>query len=348
MKFTAKQIAEMIGGRIEGNPEAAITTFAKIEEGQAGAISFLYDAKYVSYIYTTASTIVLINEDITLDKPVSPTLIRVKNARESVARLLQVYESMNKRKTGIHPTAVISQSATLGKDIFVGPYAVIGDNVTIGDNCTVSAHAVIDDDVTIGDNCTFYPHVTVYHGCKFGNNITVHASTVIGADGFGFEPTPEGYVRIPQIGIVVIEDDVEIGANACIDRASMGQTIVHRGVKVDNLVQIAHNVEVGANTVMSAQTGVAGTTKIGEWCMFGGQVGLAGHMTVGDHVNLGAQTGANNSLEGNQTLMGTPPMPFRQYFKSNVIFRRLPDMAKQLDAMQKDLDALKEKLAAEL
>ncbi len=341
MEFSAKQIAELLQGRVEGNENVTVNTFAKIEEGEVGALSFLYDAKYVSHVYTTESSIVLINEDITLDKEVRPTLIRVKNARESVARLLQIYESMTNRKTGIAKTAVISESASIGENCYVGDYAVIGDNVTIGDNVMVYPHAVIGDKVKIGDDCLIYPNTTIYHDCELGNRVTVHAGTVIGADGFGFEPTPDGYIRIPQIGIVVIEDDVEIGANTCIDRASMGRTVLHKGVKVDNLVQLAHNVEIGSNTVMSAQCGVAGTTKVGEWCMFGGQVGLAGHMTVGDKVNLGAQTGVNNSIEGNQTLMGTPPMPFRQYFKSNVIFRRLPEMAKQLDAIQKDIDKLK-------
>ena len=341
MEFTAKQIAEFIGGKVEGNEQAAVNTFAKIEEGQPGAISFLSNPKYTHYLYDTKSTIVLVNEDLELEQPVSTTLIRVKNAYEAVARLLQLYESMKPRKTGIDPLAFVSPKATIGSDVYIGAFACIGDGTVIGDGTQVYPHVVIGDGVKIGQQCLLYPNVTIYQGCQLGNGVTIHAGSVIGADGFGFAPNVEGYEKIPQIGIVVIEDNVEIGANTCIDRSTMGQTIIHRGVKLDNLIQVAHNCEIGENTVMSAQVGVAGSTKVGSWCMFGGQVGLAGHITVGDHVNLGAQSGVPSSLKANQTLIGTPPMEPTPYFKSQAIFRRLPDMYKELSALRKEIEELK-------
>ncbi len=341
MEFTAKQIAEFIGGKVEGNEQAAVNTFAKIEEGQPGAISFLSNPKYTHYLYDTKSTIVLVNEDLELEQPVSTTLIRVKNAYEAVARLLQLYESMKPRKTGIDPLAFVSPKATIGSDVYIGAFACIGDGAVIGDGTQVYPHVVIGDGVKIGQQCLLYPNVTIYQGCQLGNSVTIHAGSVIGADGFGFAPNVEGYEKIPQIGIVVIEDNVEIGANTCIDRSTMGQTIIHRGVKLDNLIQVAHNCEIGENTVMSAQVGVAGSTKVGSWCMFGGQVGLAGHITVGDHVNLGAQSGVPSSLKANQTLIGTPPMEPTPYFKSQAIFRRLPDMYKELSALRKEIEELK-------
>ena len=253
MEFTAKQIADIIGGRVEGNEQVAINTFAKIEEGKPGAISFLSNPKYTHYLYDTQSSVVLVNEDLELEKPVSATLIRVKNAYESVARLLQLYESMKPRKTGVDPNAYISEKATIGKDVYIGAFAYIGDGVVIGNGTQVFPHTVISDGVTIGENCTLFPNVTIYQGCKLGNNVTIHAGSVIGADGFGFAPNIDGYDKIPQIGIVVIEDNVEIGANTCIDRSTMGQTVIRKGVKLDNLIQVAHNCEIGENTVMSAR-----------------------------------------------------------------------------------------------
>ena len=323
MEFTAKQIADMIGGRVEGDEQAQINTFAKIEEGRKGAISFLSNPKYTPYIYETQSSVVLINEDVELTQPVSCTLIRVKNAYESVAKLLQLYASMMPKKTGIDPLAFVSKSAQIGENVYIAPFAFIGENVKIGDGSRI------------------FPHVTIYDGCQIGKNVTIHAGSVIGADGFGFAPTASGYDKIPQIGIVVIEDDVEIGANTCVDRSTMGQTVIHKGVKLDNLVQIAHNCEVGANTVMSAQVGLAGSTKVGEWCMFGGQVGLAGHLTVGDHVNLGGQSGVTGNVKANQTLIGSPVMEPGAFFKAAAIMKRLPDMYKEMSALRKELEELK-------
>ncbi|WP_314313027.1 UDP-3-O-(3-hydroxymyristoyl)glucosamine N-acyltransferase [Hoylesella marshii] len=341
MEFTAKQIAEYIQGRIEGDEHASVHTFAKIEEGVSGAISFLSNPKYTHYIYETQSSIVLIDENVKLERPTHATLIRVKNAYEAVAQLLQLYESTRPKKTGIHPLAFISPDAKVGKDAYIGAFAYIGEHVEIGDGCQIYPHVTIGENVKIGNGCLIYPHVTVYHDCRLGNHVTLHAGAVIGADGFGFAPNAEGYDKIPQIGIVTIEDNVEIGANTCIDRSTMGSTYIRKGVKLDNLVQIAHNTDVGENTVMSAQVGVAGSTKIGRWCMFGGQVGLAGHLTIGDKVFLGAQSGVPGNLKDNQSLIGTPPMEPKGYFKSQAIFRRLPELYRQLNDLQREVDELR-------
>ncbi len=346
MEFTAKQIAQFIQGTVIGDENAAINTFAKIEEGVPGAISFLSSPKYTHYLYETKSTIVLVDSSIELDKPVDATLIRVDNARDCVAKLLQLYaQALDPKKTGIDKMASVSESAKIGKDVYIGPFAVIGDGAVVGDGCQIYPHAVIGDKVTLGNNCKIYPNVTIYYSCKLGNNVTIHAGSVIGADGFGFAPNPQEnrYDKIPQIGIVTIEDDVEIGANSCVDRSTMGSTYVRKGVKLDNFVQIAHNVDVGENTVMSAQVGIAGSTKVGQWCMFGGQVGIAGHSEIGDKVFLGAQSGVPGSLKGNQSLIGTPPMEPRAYFKSQAIFRRLPDMYKEINELKKEIEELKKK-----
>lgn len=344
MEFTAEQIANVIGGRVEGNKDAKVHTFAKIEEGTEGAISFLSNPKYTHYLYNTKSSIVIVNEDVELEKDVDATLIRVKNAYESIAKLLQIYEASKPKKTGIAPQAYIAPSAKLGNNCYVGPFAYVGEGAEIGDGCQIYPHAVIGDNVKVGTNCIFYPNTTIYQGCKIGNNVTIHAGSVIGADGFGFAPGADGYNKIPQIGIVVIEDNVEIGANTCVDRSTMGATVIHKGVKLDNLVQVAHNVEIGENTVMSAQVGIAGSTKVGSWCMFGGQVGLAGHITIGDKTFLGAQSGVPGSLKGGEELIGTPPMNPRAYFKSQAIFRRLPDMYKDLNDAKKKIEELNEKI----
>lgn len=342
MEFTAKQIADIIQGRVEGDENAKVTTFAKIEEGKEGAISFLSNPKYTHFIYETSSSVVLVNDDLVLEKKVKPTLIRVKNAYESVARLLQIYESMKPKRKGIHPLAFISPKATIGKDCYIGAFAYVADGVVIGDNTQIYPHVTIEENAHLGNGCIVYPNVSIYHDCRIGNQVTIHSGSVIGADGFGFAPNAEGYDKIPQIGIVVIEDNVEIGANTCIDRSTMGQTIVHKGVKIDNLVQVAHNVEVGENTVMSAQVGIAGSTKIGSWCMFGGQAGFAGHITVGDKTFVGAQCGVNSSLKGNQSVIGSPAMEPKGFFRSSVIFQKLPEMYKLLNALQKEVDELKQ------
>lgn len=344
MEFTARQIAEMIDGRVEGNENAAVNSFAKIEEGREGAISFLSNPKYTHFLYDTRSTIVLVNEDLELERPVSATLIRVKNAYEAVARLLQLYDSMKPRKTGIDPLASVSPSATIGKDVYIGAFACIGDGVVIGDGCQVYPHVVIGDGVKLGDSCLLYPHVTIYQGCRLGNHVTIHAGSVIGADGFGFAPNTEGYNKIPQIGIVVIEDNVEIGANTCVDRSTMGQTVIHKGVKLDNLIQVAHNCEIGENTVMSAQVGMAGSTKIGAWCMVGGQAGFAGHIHVADKTFVGAQCGVISDTKGNgEELIGSPAMNPREFFKAVAYWKRMGDMSKELRELKKKVEELTQK-----
>jgi len=324
MEFTAKQIADMINGRVEGNPDAKINTFAKIEEGKEGAISFLSNPKYTAYIYDTKSSVVLINEDVELTQPVNCTLIRVQNAYESVAKLLQLYTSMMPKKTGIDPLAFVSKSAKIGENVYIAPFAYIGDNVTIGDDTRI------------------FPHVTIYDGCKIGKNVTIHAGSVIGADGFGFAPNQEGYDKIPQIGIVVIEDDVEIGANTCVDRSTMGQTIIHKGVKLDNLIQVAHNCEIGENTVMSAQVGMAGSTKIGAWCMVGGQAGFSGHIKIADKTFVGAQAGVISNTKGDgEQLIGAPAVNPKMYFKARALDAKLPDMYREIAALRREIEELK-------
>ena len=316
MEFTAKQIADLIQGRVEGDENAKVTTFAKIEEGVPGAISFLSNPKYTHYIYDTLSSVVLINEDVELEKPVSPTLIRVKNAYECVAKLLQFYESMKPRKTGIDPLASIAASAKIGKDVYIGAFTVVGENTVIGDGVQLYPHVVIGDGVAIGEHSTLYPNVTVYQGCND---------------------------KIPQIGIVIIEDNVEIGANTCIDRSTMGQTVIHKGVKLDNLIQVAHNCEIGENTVMSAQVGLAGSTKIGSWCMVGGQAGFSGHIHVADKTFVGAQCGVIKDTKGRgESLIGSPAMDPKIFFKAKAIYAKLPDMYRQIAQLQRELDQLKQ------
>ena len=343
MEFTAKKIAEFVQGRVVGDENATVNSFAKIEEGKPGAISFLSNDKYTQYIYTTDSSVVLVDEGLKLDNEVKCTLIRVKNAYEAVAKLLQLYESIKPKKKGVSSLAFIDPTAEIGKDCYIGPFVAIAQNAKIGDGAILHPHVTIEEGAIIGNNKEIYSNAVVYHNCKVGNNCILHAGCVIGADGFGFAPTADGYDKIPQIGIVTIEDNVEIGANTCIDRSTMGSTYIRQGVKLDNLVQIAHNTDIGANTVMSSQVGIAGSTKVGEWCMFGGQVGIAGHIKIGNKVMLGAQSGVPSSLKDNQELIGTPPMEMKPYFRSQAIFRRLPEMYKELNELRKELDELKAK-----
>lgn len=344
MEFNAQQIASYLGGTVEGNPEAAVKTFAKIEEGQEGAISFLANPKYAHYLYETLSSVVLVNQDFVLERPVKATLVRVPNAYEAIARLLSLYESMTQKRTGIHPLACVSETATLGEGVYVGPFAYVGEGVSIGNGTQIYAHVVLEENTTVGDNCTIYPNVSVYKECRIGNGVILHSGCVIGADGFGFAPAADGYEKIPQIGIVTIEDNVEIGANACVDRSTMGSTYVRRGAKIDNLVQIAHNVEVGAHTVMSAQVGVAGSTKIGEWCMFAGQVGMAGHLTLPDCTTAGAQAGIHTSRTGGVPLMGTPAIDARTFARSSAVFKNLPDLREEVRNLRKEIEQLKAQL----
>lgn len=341
MKFTAKQIATFIQGEIVGNENAEVYTFAKIEEGTPGALSFLANPKYAEYIYTTQSSIVLVNKDFEAQKEINATLIKVDNAYESLAKLMMLYESSKPKKQGISSLASISPSAKIGENVYIAPFVVIGDNCEIGDNCMIHDGASIGDGAKVGNNCILYAHVTIYHDCRIGNNCILHSGCVIGADGFGFAPTADGYEKIPQTGIAVLEDNVEIGANTCIDRATMGSTIVHAGVKLDNLVQIAHNDEIGSHTVMAAQVGIAGSTKIGKWCMFGGQAGISGHSTIGDKTTVGPQCGTIGSLKSGETVLGSPAMNAKEYIRAAAYLKRLPEMSKNIKQMTKEIEQLK-------
>lgn len=338
-------IASLIEGTVVGDPGAKVNNFAKIEEGKPGCISFLANEKYEHYIYETESSVVLVNSNFEPKREVKATLIKVSDAREAVAKLLQAYESMKPKRKGISELAFIDPTAKVGKDCYIGPFVAIAERVEVGDGCVLHPHVTIGRNAKVGDNTEIYSNAVIYHDCKVGNRCILHAGCVIGADGFGFQPTENGYEKIPQIGIAIIEDDVEIGANTCIDRAVMGATIVHSGVKLDNLVQIAHNDEIGSHTVMSAQVGIAGSTKVGEWCMFGGQVGIAGHATIANRTQVGAQAGIPNSVKKEGTaLQGSPAIDFKNFWRSSVVFKNLPELNATVNQLKKEIDDLKKKL----
>ena len=344
MEFSAKQIATFIQGEIVGDENVTVHTFAKIEEGIPGAISFLSNPKYIPYLYETQSSIVLVNKDFVPEQEVKATMIKVDNAYESLAKLLNLYEQSKPKRTGIDSRAYVAETAKIGKDVYIAPFACIGEYAEVGDNTVIHPHATIGSGAKVGSDCIIYANVTIYHDCRVGNHCILHAGCVIGADGFGFAPSSEGYEKIPQIGIAIIEDDVEIGANTCVDRATMGATVIHKGVKLDNLIQIAHNVEVGSHTVMASQVGIAGSTKVGEWCMFGGQVGLAGHIKVGDKVGIGAQAGVPGNIKSNEKIMGTPAINAKNFMKSSAVYKKLPEMYAALNSMQKEIEELKKQL----
>lgn len=343
MEFTAEMIAGFLGGEIVGNPAAKVWTIAKIEEGQDGALAFLSNPKYEHFIYETKATIVMVNKDFEPQQPVSATMIKVADAYAAFARLLDLYMANKPRKTGISTLAFVSPSATVGENAYVGEFAVIGENVTIGKNAQIYPQVYVGDNVKIGDDVILYPGVKIYEECVLGNHVTLHGGVVIGADGFGFAPQPNGeFKKIPQIGNVILEDWVEIGANTCVDRATMGSTIVHRGVKLDNLIQIAHNVQVGENCVFASQVGVAGSVKIGRNCMFGGQVGVSGHISIADRVQVASQSGiANNVKNEGEVLMGYPAYHASSYQRSFAVFKSLPEMRMTLAKLEKEVAKLK-------
>ena len=345
MEFTAKQIAAYVGGEIIGDENVTVCTFAKIEEGVKGTLSFLANPKYASYIYDTQSSIVLVNNDFVPERPIQATLIKTANAYESLAKLMTLYESVKPKKTGISPMASVAASATIGENVYIGPFVSIGEKAIIGNNTVIEANTSVGDNATVGSDCILYNHVTIYHDCKVGNRCILHAGSVVGADGFGFAPGANGYEKIPQIGIAILEDDVEIGANTCIDRATMGATIIKRGVKLDNMVQIAHNVIVDEHTVMAAQCGVAGSTKIGSWCMVGGQAGISGHIKIGNQVKVGGHSGVTNSVQDGKAVMGYPSFEHTQFARATVIFKKLPEMYREMDALKKEIESLKQQLA---
>ena len=344
MEFTAQQIAAFLRGTVEGDPEVKVSNFSKIEEGKPGTLTFLANPKYEHHIYHTEASIVLVNQDFTPTEPIHTTLIRVENAYTALAQLLNMVEQAKSKKSGVDSTAFIAPTASVGEDCYIGNMAYIGERVKLGNNCQVYPFAYIGDNVEIGDNTILYPHVTVYHDCRIGQHCILHAGSVIGADGFGFAPAGEQYKKIPQLGNVVIEDNVEIGANTTIDRAVMDSTIIRQGVKLDNLIQIAHNVEVGENTVMAAQVGIAGSVKVGKHCMFGGQVGLAGHIQIADDVTLGAQAGVISSVKEATTLLGAPAIQARNFMRSSAIFNRLPELYRTIGQLQREVETLKKEI----
>ncbi len=341
ISFTAEQIATVLNGTIEGDSSVVVNNFSRIEDGKPGTLTFLANPKYTHYIYSTDASIVLVNNDFVADQPVKATLIRCFNAYAALAILLDMVEKTKPQKSGIEAMSYIATNVKYGENIYVGAFAYIAENVLIGNNTKIYPQVYIGENVTIGDNTIIYPGAKVYQGCTIGNNCIIHAGAVIGSDGFGFAPEDGIYKKIPQMGIVIIEDDVEIGANTTIDRAVMDATVVHRGVKLDNLIQIAHNVEIGENTVMAAQVGVSGSTKIGKHCVFGGQVGLGGHITIGDNSSVGAQSGIISNIESDSKILGSPAIPVKNFFKSSVVFPKLPDMYRQLAQLQKEVEELK-------
>ncbi len=345
MEFSAAAIAGLLKGDVEGNPEIMVNTVAKIEEGHPGALSFLANPKYEHYLYSTESSVVLINRDFVPARKVNATLIRVDNAYDAFASLLRLVDQSRPRKKGIHPSAVIETTAIIGTDVYIGPFAYIGENSRIGDGCSVYPNAYIGDGTVIGSRSTLFAGVKIYHECVIGENCIIHAGTVIGSDGFGFAPQSESeFMKIPQIGNVVIEDNVEIGANVAIDRATMGSTVIRKGVKLDNLIQIGHNVEIGENTVMAGQTGIAGSTKVGKNCMFGGQVGISGHLRITDGVRIGAKAGVGGDIrKENAIVTGYPAIDHREFLKSSVVFRKLPEIKAKVDELEKQVEQLKSK-----
>ena len=339
MKFSALQIASMLNGVVEGDNEVAVSGLSKIEEGTPGTLTFLANPKYTPFIYQTKASIAIVSKDFIAEEalPASLTIIRVEDAYASFAKLLDAYNQLSKPKPGIHPSAVIAGSASIGNDVYIGAFVYVGEHTKVGDGAALHAGTIVGDKVSIGSNSTLNAGVKVYADCQIGNNCTLHAGVVIGGDGFGFAPNSENnYAKVPQIGNVIIEDHGEVGANSTIDRATLGSTIIRRGVKIDNLIQIAHNVEIGENTVIAAQTGIAGSTKIGKNCMIGGQVGIVGHISIADGTKIAAQSGVGSDIkEPNTIIQGSPAFSIMDYKKSYVGFRKLPDLMRRIEDLEK-------------
>ena len=335
MKFTAAQIAGILEGEVVGNPNAEVFKLSKIEEGTEGSLTFLANPKYINYIYSTQATITIVNNTFEPEQEITTTLIKVEDAYKSFSKLLEYYNQVKLMKSGIEQPSVISEGVTYGPDLYLGSFCYVGKNVTIGKNVKIYPNTFIGDNVSIGDNCVFFAGVRVYSETEIGNNCTIHSGTIIGSDGFGFAPQEDGtYVKVPQIGNVIIEDDVEIGACTTVDRATLGSTVIRKGVKLDNHIQVAHNVEIGENTVIAAQTGIAGTTKIGKNCLIGGQVGFAGHLVIGDGVKIQAQSGIGKNLEAGEVVQGSPAFNYGDFAKSFVHFRNLPKIVSDLEDLK--------------
>ncbi len=338
MKFTAAQIAGILEGEVEGNGDVEVSKLAKIEEGSEGTLTFLANPKYTPFIYTTQASITIVDRDFVIENPITTTLIRVDNAYKSFSKLLEYYNQVKMNKTGIERPVFISESASHGENIYLGAFCYLGDNVKIGDNVKVYPNVYIGDNVTIADNVVVFAGAKIYSETVIGKNSVVHSGAIVGADGFGFSPNEKGeFVKVPQTGNVIIEDNVDVGAGTTIDRATLGSTIIKRGVKLDNQIQIAHNVEIGENTVIAAQTGIAGSTKIGQNCMIGGQVGIVGHISIGDNVKIQAQSGIGRNVKDNETLQGSPALNYGDYNKSYVHFKNLPKIMDRFNTFEKNL-----------
>jgi len=346
MEFTAQQIADYLGGKVDGDANIKVSNFSKIEEGTPGTLTFLSNPKYTHFIYDTQASIVLVNNDFVPEKSLNATLIRVADAYKSLASLMTMVEQSASKKVEISPLAYISESAIIGENVYIAPFVFVGERVKIGKNTRLYPQCSLLNDVEIGDNTTLYANVSVYEKCVVGNNCIIHSSTVIGSDGFGFAPSPDGsYKKIPQLGNVIVENNVEIGSNCSIDRATLGSTILRQGVKIDNLIQIAHNVEIGQNTVMAAQSGVAGSSKIGNQCIIAGQVGIAGHLQIIENTTVAAQAGVTASIKkGNQTVQGSPAIPLLKFQRSSVVFKNLPELQKNVFELQKQIQELENRI----
>lgn len=341
MQLTAAQIAVLVNGKVDGNADIAVASFGKIEEAQQGQLAFLANPKYKDFLYTTKASIIIVNNTQEIKQPITATLIKVPDAYSAFATLLDKYQQIQQQLTGIQQPVYIDATAKIGDNVFIGAFAYIGKNVVVGDGTKIYPSTFIGDNVTIAQHTILHPGVKIYHDCIIGSKVTIHAGSVIGADGFGFAPQADGsFKKVPQIGNVLIEDNVEIGSNSCIDRATIGSTIIKSGAKLDNLLQIAHNVEVGNNTVIAAQTGVSGSTKIGNNVMIGGQAGLAGHLIIGDGAKINAQTGVGKAVKPGTSVTGTPFDEFRKYMRNQAFVRSLPQMEKRL----KELEALVKEL----
>jgi len=339
MKFTAQQIADILEGEVEGNPNEEVSKLSKIEEGEEGSLTFLSNPKYTPFLYTTKASIAIVDKDFELEKEVFSTLIRVENAYKSFSKLLEFYNEVKNNKKGRENPNFIADSATIGEDEYIGAFSYIGENVKIGKNVKIYPNCFIGDNTTIGDNCTIFAGVKIYSETQIGNNCKIHSGCTIGSDGFGFAPDENGnFNAIPQIGNVIIEDNVDIGAASTIDRATLGSTIIRKGVKLDNQIQVAHNVEIGQNTVIAAQTGIAGSTKIGANCMIGGQVGIVGHLTIGNGVRVQAQSGIAKNLKDNEVVQGTPAFGYNDFNKSYVYFKNLPKVVATVNKLEKDFN----------
>ena len=348
MEFTAQQIADFLGGEIQGDPSVKVSDFSKIEEGKPGTLSFLSNPKYSQYIYDSQASVILVNKDFQPERKVQSTLILVDDAYQSLARLLTMVDQAKPKKTGISTMAYISESAVIGENAYIAPFVYIGDHVTIGKNVSLHPHCCLEDGAKLGENVILFSGVKIYYNCVIGNNCTLHSGSVIGSDGFGFAPTEDGsYKKIPQMGNVVLEDNIEIGANTVVDRATLGSTIVRQGVKIDNLVQIAHNVEVGTNTVIAAQTGISGSTKLGKQCVLAGQVGIAGHLHIADGTIFGAQSGVpNNIKKPNQVFQGYPAVPVMTFHRASVVYKNLPELQKTVSALEKKIQELENRISS--